>query len=128
MMELLKNLISGIRDNQQKKDQIDKIYKIHKYWARKPWYVIDEYIGKYSQKGDLVLDPFCGSGLIGCEAISFERDFLGIDLNPMSIMISEGTMKHDVDLASLSADFDTINKQCKEKIISLSSLDIVCPH
>ncbi|MFQ6062383.1 MAG: DNA methyltransferase, partial [Methanosarcinales archaeon] len=33
---------------------------MHKYWARKPHNVVAEYIKKYSEEGEIVLDPFCG--------------------------------------------------------------------
>jgi len=39
------------------------MYLMHKYWARKPHNVVAEYIKRYSQENDLVLDPFCGSGV-----------------------------------------------------------------
>lgn len=35
-----------------------------------------------SAPGDLVLDPFCGSGTTGVVALRHGRRFLGIDLNP----------------------------------------------
>lgn len=35
-----------------------------------------------SRPGDLVLDPFCGSGTVGVVALRHGRRFLGIDLNP----------------------------------------------
>jgi DNA modification methylase len=35
-----------------------------------------------SRLGDTVLDPFCGSGTTGVVASRFERDFIGIELNP----------------------------------------------
>ena len=35
-----------------------------------------------SEPGDLVLDPFCGSGTTGVAAIESGRQFIGIELNP----------------------------------------------
>lgn len=35
-----------------------------------------------SRPGDLVLDPFCGSGTVGAVAQRLGRDFVGVDLNP----------------------------------------------
>lgn len=35
----------------------------------------------FSQPGDLVLDPFCGSGTTGVMAINTGRDFAGIDIS-----------------------------------------------
>ncbi len=35
-----------------------------------------------SAPGDVVLDPFCGSGTVGAVALRHGRNFVGIDLNP----------------------------------------------
>ena len=34
-----------------------------------------------SYKGDVVLDPFMGSGTVGLVCKQLERDFIGIELN-----------------------------------------------
>ena len=34
-----------------------------------------------SRPGDIVLDPFCGSGTTGVAALTLGRKFVGIDLN-----------------------------------------------
>ena len=38
-----------------------------------------------SQEGDLVLDPFCGSGTTGVVALRHNRRFLGIEINPETV-------------------------------------------
>ena len=35
-----------------------------------------------TRPGDLVVDPFCGSGAAGVAAVGLGREFIGIDLNP----------------------------------------------
>ena len=37
-------------------------YLMHKYWGRKSHSVLNEYIKFYSNRNDIVLDPFMGSG------------------------------------------------------------------
>ena len=32
------------------------IYKMHKYWAKKPHYIINDYIQKYSKKNNIILE------------------------------------------------------------------------
>ncbi|MBN1658175.1 MAG: hypothetical protein JXA93_07220 [Anaerolineae bacterium] len=39
-------------------------------------------------KGSIVLDPFCGSGTTNCEARSMGMQTLGLDMNPLSVLIS----------------------------------------
>ena len=41
-----------------------------------------------SRKGDLVLDPFFGSGTTGCVAQALERRWIGIELNESYIEIA----------------------------------------
>jgi DNA modification methylase len=38
------------------------IYNMHTYWSKKPHDAIRQYIRHYTKPGDIVLDPFCGSG------------------------------------------------------------------
>jgi len=38
------------------------IYNMHVYWSKKPHDAIQQYICHYTKPGDIVLDPFCGSG------------------------------------------------------------------
>jgi len=38
------------------------IYNMHTYWSKKPHDAIRQYIQHYTQPGDIVLDPFSGSG------------------------------------------------------------------
>jgi DNA modification methylase len=46
-------------------------------------------IGHYSQKGDTILDPFCGSGTCLLEASLLQRHTIGIDINPLACLISK---------------------------------------
>jgi len=46
----------------------DPIYKIHSYHTKVPPKAIVQYILHYTQPGDIVLDAFCGSGMVGVAA------------------------------------------------------------
>ena len=46
-------------------------------------------IGLFSEPGDLVLDPFCGSGTTAVEAAVTGRRFVVADLNPLAVRIAE---------------------------------------
>ncbi|MBM64796.1 MAG: SAM-dependent methyltransferase [Myxococcales bacterium] len=43
----------------------------------------------YTFKGDLVLDPFLGSGSTAVAALQLERDYLGFDLDPAYLRMAE---------------------------------------
>lgn len=49
-----------------------------------------------SQPGDLVLDPFMGSGSTGLAAVANHRRFLGIKLNPKYYQIAAGNLENDI--------------------------------
>jgi len=39
------------------------VYKMHTYFARRPWSVFRSLIEHYSNSGSIILDPFCGGWL-----------------------------------------------------------------
>ena len=61
---------------------------LHLYPARMIPQVAEKLITRYSSEGDLVLDPFCGSGTVLVEAAVKGRSALGVDLNPLAVIIS----------------------------------------
>ena len=63
------------------------IYAMHKYWAKKPHNIINEYIKKYSKKNDIILDPFSGSGIALIEGYNSKRKAIGIDINPTAFFL-----------------------------------------
>lgn len=123
---LIKHLIEGINKKDEYNKEHSKIYKIHKYWARKPWYVIEKYIKKYTCQGDLVFDPFCGSGSTGLEAIILGRDFIGYDLNPMAVMISKESTNLSFSLSAIREEFEEIRANCETFIQSLYETSVCC--
>ena len=94
------------------------MYLIHKYWARKPHNVVSEYIKNYTKKGDIVLDPFCGSGPTPIEAIKLERKGIGIDLNPISTFVTRMTAM-PADISLIKKTFDEFKASCKNEINEL---------
>jgi site-specific DNA-methyltransferase (adenine-specific) len=77
--------IIKILGNRMKKDIIEspvEITKDNKHPAVYPTYIIQELIKLLSKEGDLVLDPFCGSGTTCIAANTLGRNYLGIEINP----------------------------------------------
>jgi len=60
----------------------------HKYWGKKPIESLSFLLNVFSEPGDLIIDPFLGSGLIAREAASHGRRFAGCDINPLSVELS----------------------------------------
>lgn len=65
---------------------------LHPYWARKPLNIIEVIISNLSQEGDVVLDPFMGSGTTVFGAIKKNRSAIGSDLNPLSHLLVDGIL------------------------------------
>ena len=53
-----------------------------------PEKLAEDHILSWSNPGDLVLDPMCGSGTTGKMALLNDRDFIGIDISPEYIEIA----------------------------------------
>ncbi|PZU99953.1 MAG: DNA methylase [Pseudanabaena sp.] len=62
-------------------------FGVHGYFTKQVWNVVQEYIRNFSQVGDVILDPFGGSGVTAIEALMTDRKAIHIDLNPMSVFI-----------------------------------------
>jgi len=100
------------------------MYLIHKFWARKPHNVVREYIEHYSNPNEIILDPFSGSGITSIEALKCGRSAVSLDINPLSELIVETTIK-DIDLDLYQEAFHKITKDVRKKIEKL--YEIKCP-
>jgi len=60
-----------------------------RYWGRKPPDLVKNYIEKYSRRGDILLDPFGGSGNIVKTAINLGRRAIYSDINPFAKLIAQ---------------------------------------
>ena len=65
------------------------IYERTGYPTQKPIVLLDRIIRASSNAGDLVLDPFCGSGTTLAAARQLGRRYIGIDQNPNAIALCE---------------------------------------
>ncbi|MDR0485334.1 MAG: site-specific DNA-methyltransferase [Elusimicrobiota bacterium] len=84
--------IIKITGNAMKKDLIEspvEATKGNKHIAVYPLYIIQELVKLLSNRGDIVLDPFCGSGTTCIAAKNLERNYLGIEINPEYVSLSE---------------------------------------
>lgn len=97
------------------------IYSMHKYWSKKPFNIIRNFILNYSKKGDVVLDPFCGSGISITESIFTDRKAIGVDINPSAIFITK-QMLNKVSSRILNEEFFNLEEKCKNQINNLYSV------
>ena len=66
-----------------------------KHPTQKPLYLLNRILLASTRAGDLVLDPFCGSGTTGvvCKLLG-KREFIGIDNNPEFITLAKERLIH----------------------------------
>lgn len=121
-----------VKDNEYKSSPITNViadthpahYLMHKYWGRKAHNIIDTYISHYTNEGDVILDPFMGSGVTIIEALKLGRKAIGVDINPMSRFIVENSISK-IDLNLFEKNFYAILNKSRELYGSL--YDTLCP-
>lgn len=94
------------------------LYNTMLYWSQKPYNVTDFLINNLSEQGDIILDPFLGSGVTILEASNnfFNRKSIGVDINDMPIFLC----KNSITIPSQN-NIETL-KKIKEKIFSHEDL------
>lgn len=63
-------------------------YRAHSYHTKVPTEAIKPFIRAFTNPGDLVYDPFCGSGMTGVAALMEGRNALLSDLSPAAVHIA----------------------------------------
>ena len=63
-------------------------YRAHSYHTKVPPSAITPFIEAFTRPGDIVSDPFCGSGMTGVAALDTGRDALLSDLSPAAVHIA----------------------------------------
>lgn len=121
------------------------IHGLHAYPARMPPQLARRLISEYSDFGDLVVDPFCGSGTVLVEASLAGRRSIGVDINPLAVLVSKGkttpippgrlslaigkilnSLSEDDNLYQSSVDFENVDywfkKHVRKHLAKLRSL------
>jgi len=93
-----------------KKQTAKRHFGVHGYFTRQAWNVVAEYIKNFSKEGDIVLDPFGGSGVTAVEALINNRKAISLDINPLSVFIMQSLLV-PINLSKLS---EAYNKVCEE--------------
>ncbi|MFH1027862.1 MAG: DNA methyltransferase, partial [Pseudomonadota bacterium] len=57
--------------------------------GKKPANIFSKCISFFTNEGELVLDPFCGSGVTVVEAVIAGRRAVGLDLNPFAVFLTD---------------------------------------
>lgn len=64
------------------------LYGMHAYWSKKPHDAIAAFVRHHTRPGDVVLDPFCGSGGTALAALREGRVPIAFDRSPSAVFIA----------------------------------------
>ena len=93
------------------------IYNAHSYHTKVPYQGIIPFIEHYSEPGDLILDPFCGTGMTGVAALlapSGPRRVILNDLSPAAVHIARNYCT-PCDVDELKKEFERIIELSEKK-------------
>ena len=68
-----------------------------KHPTQKPEYLLERIVLASTEDGQIILDPFCGSGTTGVEALKYGRKFIGIEINEEYMAISKRRLERVVN-------------------------------
>jgi site-specific DNA-methyltransferase (adenine-specific) len=97
------------------------------YPTQKPILLLERILTIASDENDLVLDPFCGSGTTLLAAQLLKRDYIGIDLSPEAVELSQRRLLEPLKTESnllVNGENGYLEKSAHERAI-LQALDAV---
>jgi len=105
------------------RQQAKRHYGVHPYFTRRPANVVRAYIEHFTEPGDLVLDPFGGSGVTAIEAMLLNRRGIHNDINPFANFIASqiADVTHE-DTAYIKQAFQEVQSRCKTQVEWIHSM------
>jgi len=106
------------------------IYNAHSYHTKVPYQGIIPFIDHYTEPGDLILDPFCGSGMTGVASLicpSGPRKVILNDISPAAVHIARNYCT-PCDMQQLKKEFERIKEAVKEEFDWLYGTEHVDPE
>ncbi len=96
-------------------------YLLHKYWARKPHNVISYFISQLVPNEGLIIDPFCGSGVVLRESQKLNINAIGFDVNPIANLISR-VLTNPPDEQRFAIEVDKILARIEQQVTAFYTL------
>ncbi len=101
------------------KQEAKRHYGSHPYFTKRAWNVVQEYIRHFSAVGDIVLDPFGGSGVTAVESLVLRRRALYTDISGWACFLARQTAIAPVNLQAIRDGFTQVERQCRSFIEAL---------
>jgi len=105
-----------------KKQAAKRHYGVHPYFTKRAWNVVQEYIKHFSNPGDVVCDPFGGSGVTAIEALVLRRKAIHVDINPLANFLCEQIAMTPVNITNLHNAFEMVAKKCEKRVKELERM------
>ena len=100
------------------------VYGVHAYHTKVPPEAIVSHLHAHTSRGDVVLDPFCGSGMTGLAALMAGRRALLSDLSPAAIHIA-GNYTTRCDPRAFSAAVERVRAAVGEQVQAMYATSYV---
>jgi len=95
------------------------------YPTQKPVLLLNQIINIATDEGDLVLDPFCGSGTTCVSAKSLKRNFIGIDISNEAVELANSRLEEMIitESALLNKGADDYLEKTEKELAILEEIN-----
>lgn len=81
------------------KERTKHVHRLHPYLGKFIPQIVEIFLRKYFKPGQVILDPFCGSGTTLVQANELKINSIGYDISEFNVLLSKvKTAKYDLDL------------------------------
>lgn len=90
-----------------------RLHQLAPYIGKLKSSIAKDLINAYSEEGDLVLDPFCGSGTVPLQAALMGRRAMAFDVNPYAITLTRGKLNPPISLDAASTRLEVALRRAR---------------
>jgi len=109
----IQSITSYIRPQKQ---AAKRHYGSHQYFTKRAWNVVQTYIMQYTKPGDVVCDPYGGSGVTAIEALILNRKAVYLDISEWATFLARQVAAAPVDLVEFSQCFSDLEDACQKRL------------